>query len=323
MTPDSTKHRTRVALAAGTLAVILAGCGSSSTSTASLETVAGQTVAEQGGGVGFADRSTAGGATAAAAAATTVPGAGKVTAVADPTPVDRKVIVTVTLDLLVDDVGASGVKVATMVEGVGGYVFSQQTNLGERPSSSIVLKVPPAKVASLLGTLGSVGKVTAQTQQAEDVTAQFVDLESRITAARASVGRVREFLDRTTTVGELAGLEAELTRRQTELEQLLGQQRVLASQTDLATVTVTLSPAPVAAAAAGRPSVSRALHRGIDSVINVGGALAMVAAFALPWLPVLLVIGGVLVWRRRRNRIVVGDAPTPPAATPEREKIDA
>lgn len=322
MTPDSTKHRARVALAAGTLAVILAGCGSSSTSTASLDTVAGQTVAEQGGGVGFADRSTAGGATAAAAA-TTVPGAGKVTAVADPTTVDRKVIVTVTLDLLVDDVGASGVKVATMVEGVGGYVFSQQTNLGERPSSSIVLKVPPAKVASLLGTLGSVGKVTAQTQQAEDVTAQFVDLESRITAARASVGRVREFLDRTTTVGELAGLEAELTRRQTELEQLLGQQRVLASQTDLATVTVTLSPAPVAAAAAGRPSVSRALHRGIDSVVNVGGALAMVAAFALPWLPVLLVIGGVLVWRRRRNRIVVGDAPTPPAATPEREKIDA
>ena len=104
---------------------------------------------------------------------------------------------------------------------------------------------------------------------------------------------------------------------------MLGQQRVLASQTDLATVTVTLSPAPVAAAAAGRPSVSRALHRGIDSVVNVGGALAMVAAFALPWLPVLLVIGGVLVWRRRRNRIVVGDAPTPPAATPEREKIDA
>ena len=329
MTPNPTKHRARVALAAGTLAVVLAACGSSSKSS-SATVDSGRVVAEQGGGVGLADASTASGATpsgstapTAAGAATTVPAAGDPTALAaDPAPVDRKVIVTVTLDLLVDDVGASGVKVATMAEGVGGYVFSQQTNLGERPSSSIVLKVPPAKVGALLGTLGSVGKVTSQTQQAEDVTARYVDLESRITAARASVARVREFLDRTTNVGELAGLEAELTRRQTELEQLLGQQRVLASSSELATVTVTLTPVPPAAVGTGRPSASKALHKGVDSLVNVGGAIAVVAAFALPWLPVLLLIGGVLVWRRRARRARVG-APLPPAEAPEREKVDA
>jgi hypothetical protein len=226
--------------------------------------------------------------------------------------VDRKVIVTVTLDLLVGDVGASGVKVATMAEGVGGFVFSQQTNLGEHPSSSIVLKVPPDKVSSLVNTLGSVGKLVSQTQQAEDVTAQFVDLQSRITTAQASVVRMRGFLDKTTNVSELASLEGELTRRQTELEQLLGQQRVLASRTDLATVTVTLTPAP-AKAPSTSPSVSRALHAGARSVVEIGKAIAVVGAFLLPWLPTALALWLLAWWlNRRRRRRPVSVPPLPP-----------
>ena len=83
--------------------------------------------------------------------------------------------------------------------------------------------------------VAGLGTVVNQTQQAEDVTAQFVDLESRIATARDSVARVREFLGRTTNVNELAGLEAELTRRETELEQLVATQQGLAARAALAT----------------------------------------------------------------------------------------
>ena len=338
MAPNTiTHHRARVALATGLLALVLASCGSDTKSASSVATVAeadaGKAADEQGAGVGFAGDAArapaadaAGGATATTAAGSSA--SGSTTALVDDVPaVDRKVIVTVTLDVVVTDVGAAAVKAATLAEGTGGYVFSQQTNLGERPSSSIVLKVPPAKVGGLLTSLGGLGTVLSQTQQAEDVTAQFVDLESRITAARASVARVREFLDRTTNVGELAGLEGELTRRQTELEQLLGQQRVLASRTDLATVTLTLVP-EVGGKGGDDLSPASALRRGVDSIANVGRGIGIVAAFLLPWLPVVLVVAAaVAVGRRRRRRRVVAvvapPAPPAPPVEPEREKVDA
>lgn len=325
MAPNTiTRRRVRAVLASGLVALVLTSCGSDATSGSSATVVdAGRVVDEQGAGDGLSSE-------AAKAPAADASGGSTATSVAtltadDVLAVDRKVIVTVTLDVVVADVGAAAVKATTMAEGTGGYVFSQQTNLGERPSSSIVLKVPPAKVGGLLTTLGGLGTVLSQTQQAEDVTAQFVDLESRITAARASVARVREFLDRTTNVAELAGLEGELTRRQTELEQLLGQQRVLASRTDLATVTLTLVP-EVGGKGGEDLSPSSALRRGVDSIVNVGKGIGIVGAFLLPWLPVVLVVAAVVAVRRRRRRregaVVVAASPAPPVE-PERERVDA
>lgn len=249
-------------------------------------------------------------------------------------PLDRRVIVTVTLDVEVDDVGRAGVKVATMAEGVGGYVQSQQaTYAGDRPSSTLVVKVPPDKVSALLAAVAGLGTVTNQTQAAEDVTAQYIDLDSRIATARASVARVREFLGRTANVSELAGLEAELTRRETELEQLVAAQQGLAARSALATVTIGLVRLSTTAGATDSEPLTpaRALRAAFDTLGAIGTAVVIVVAFALPFTPFLLaLVGGALVVRRRRRRRgpvappTVGpmsSPPPPPAA--ERDRVDA
>lgn len=256
----------------------------------------------------------AGAATTAAPAGGSVPGVGGATPVPAP-PADRRVIVAVTLDLLVDDVATAGAKVGTMAETVGGYVASQQAALGgDHPSSTFVLKVPPDKVTALLTQVGLLGRVTNQTQQAEDVTAQFVDLDSRISSARASVERVRGFLARTANVTELAGLEAELTRRETELEQLVAAQQGLAARSAMATVTISLLRAPpvpvpttttVAPTTTTQPPLNarRALRGGTDVLKAIGEGLAITLAFLLPFVPVLAAVA-LVVWlvRRRSGR---------------------
>lgn len=229
-------------------------------------------------------------------------------------PADRKVIVTVSVDVEVADVGAASLKASTYIEGLGGYVANQQTNFGgpgRTPSSTIVMKVPPAKVSTLLQSLNGLGKLLTQTQQSEDVTATFVDVESRIVAARASVERVRLFMSQTTDVNQLAAVESELTRRETELEQLLGQQRMLSSQTELATVTLTLQPTPVEATPPAKAdddmTVGKALEQGTDALFGAGLVIAIVAAWLAPWLiPAAVVLAAWLIVRRRRRR---GHAP--------------
>ncbi|MGD9793923.1 MAG: DUF4349 domain-containing protein [Acidimicrobiia bacterium] len=238
-------------------------------------------------------------------------------------------IVTVTLDVEVADVGAASLKASTYLEGLGGYVANQQTNFGgpgRTPSSTIVMKVPPAKVSALLQNLNGLGTLLTQTQQSEDVTATFVDVESRISAARASVERVRLFMAQTTDVNQLAAVESELTRRETELEQLLGQQRMLSSQTEMATVTLTLQPTPTEAAAPTTAdddmTVGKALEQGTDALLGAGLAIAIVAAWLVPWLiPAAMLLGVWLIVRRRRRTPASVAAVEVPV--PHDEPIDA
>ena len=321
----TTRSRSLPVLAALVGAVTLAACGSEKTSSTSATTAA--FAGGRSGTGGFVGASTTAGASAttaaAAAAATTASGASKDSTSpgggggATPVPVppsDRKVVMVVTLDVQVPNVSAASVQVSSLAEGAGGYVASQQAALGaERPSSTLVLKVPPDKVTLVLQSIAGLGRVTNQTQQADDVTSQYFDLESRITTARASVERVRGFLSRTANVSELAGLETELTRRETELEQLVAAQQGLAARAALATITVALTLAPptttttVAATTTTQPELTarRALRNGTDVLANIGTGLAIVAAFLLPFLPLLL-IAAIVLWvlRRRSTRSV-------------------
>ena len=83
------------------------------------------------------------------------------------------------------------------------------------------MKVPPGGVERSSTASTTSAPCCSIDQSAQDVTDQLVDLDVRIANARQSVTNVRGFMDRDArTSTELVTLEAELTRRQTELEQL-------------------------------------------------------------------------------------------------------
>ena len=108
---------------------------------------------------------------------------------------------------------------------------------------------------------------------ADDVTAQVADVDARVRrrARRRSPGCARSWTKATSRSRDVVTLEAELSRRQADLESLQAQQRMLADQTAQATVTVRLvdeqrARASVAGAdrlprrpdaRAGRPSPAR------------------------------------------------------------------
>ena len=249
-----------------------------------------------------------------------------------PLPAGRKIIFVGGIRIEVDSVNDATTRIMELTKGVGGYIASQNTDLGENAVSTIVLKVPPSKVDVLLQSVGSVGKVLNRTQQSTDVTDQYVDLEARITTARASVERVRDLLDKTGSLTEVAHIEGELTRRQTELERLLGQQRVLESQVEDATLTVSLLPVPKQAEAAAPksdelPGVVKVLKDSVK-VLATAAYVVWIAIVALaPWALiaaiVLLPLRRVLRRRLARPADLLAPSPTGPAPSPEHERIDA
>jgi hypothetical protein len=188
----------------------------------------------------------------------------------------------------------------------GGFVANSQTQSGETdagaPSGSVTLQVPVQSFTAALQRARALGKTSELTTKATDVSAQYVDLQSRITALQASRQQYLTILAKATTVGDVLAVQEQLDSLQSQIEQLQGQLQLLSSQTSYSTLTVTVnegsppgSPSPLP-----ESGLIRAWHAsiggfvaGVEGVIRLAGPLL----FALLLLGVVLAAGRVL-WRR-------------------------
>jgi hypothetical protein len=217
---------------------------------------------------------------------------------------DRDIVYTASLALTVDDLAAATARVRSATIAAGGRLHDEQSRGGDGiASAALVLKVPPDRFDAVLDELASLGDVRSRSVKADDVTADVVDLEARIKSAQASVDRTRALLAQAKEIGEIVVVEAELAKRETTLEQLLGQQRVLQASVAMATITVDLTSRAAAAAEDddGLPGPLDALAAGGRSVVAVFSVLLLALAVALPWMPVAAVALAIAWYVRRRR----------------------
>jgi hypothetical protein len=229
------------------------------------------------------------------------------TAVVGPAQSGRDVVSTATATLHADDIVQAKARAAAIVEAAGGVVFAEQGQFGDDPSVTMTLKVPPDRFRATLQDLADVGIVDQLDIATEDVTEQVIDLDSRIASAETSVARVRGFLDRATNVVEISSLEAELLRRETDLERLRGQKRSLDERIDFATIVLTVRPASVVVVAepSDSPGFLDGLAAGWRALVAVGTVLLVVLGGLLPFVPVIAIAVAVVWWTRRRARAPV------------------
>lgn len=214
------------------------------------------------------------------------------------------IVSTGTLTLRSSDVAAARAQVQRIAEGYGGQVAQQVATVpqGRRLGHArLVLRIPAASFADAMVDLEHVGDLRDSRTSSTDVTSQVIDVGERVRSARASLARIRTLLGSTDKIGEVLQVESELTTREADLESLLGQQKHLADQTALSTITVTIDPT-------GRATVPESEHGFVAGFSGgwhaLGGAATValtVVGALLPWLPVVLVLAvpGWLLARRR------------------------
>ncbi len=269
-------------IAACALALVLAGCGGSGSSSDSAQMAPDMAAPE--------------------AAPESVTGSGTTV---DETP--REVIRNADISLRVNDVRAAVEQAGTIAEAAGGRVAGESLSAqGESYYGNLTLRVPADSLDAVLSELGALGDVQSVNVTAEDVTAQAVDLDARIAALETSIARLQQLLSQATTTKDIIDIESELTARQAELDSLNAQRAALSDAVALSTVYVSVTPL-TSEPEWTPPGFLAGLQTGWSAMLNFVAGLITVAGFALPFLLLLAVFAVpivviVLVIARRRRR---------------------
>jgi hypothetical protein len=156
--------------------------------------------------------------------------------------VDKRVIKTGEMNMRVNSIEIAIDQIKNIARTHGGdEVSSDFSKSTGRKQGYIIVKIPVEKYTETFEAIKDIAPlVTHESSRAQDVTAQFIDLESRIKNKKEHESRLRTFFDRAEDVDELIQIERELARVRTEIEQMEGQLNYLKDQTQFSTIHITL-----------------------------------------------------------------------------------
>ncbi|WP_162942817.1 DUF4349 domain-containing protein [Cryobacterium soli] len=270
------RRRPRLGLAAGVVlaAVLLAGCTTSSSGTSDAQSA----------------ESMDAGAVPGQPVAPGEPAAG------DAASTDRSVITTGSVSVTVEDPIGAAEDAVTIVEEAGGRVDSRTENPrteNQPASANLSLRIPAGDLDRTLDELRALGTVNYVSLNASDVTQQSQDLDARITALSTSVDRLLALMTQATSTTDLVAIEGELSTRQAELESMRSQRDYLSDQVEYSTVSLELYS--TGTVAPGAPdNFWTGIVAGWDTLVAALGGLLVGIGFALPWLAILAVFGGIV-----------------------------
>jgi len=162
--------------------------------------------------------------------------------------VERMVIKNGEIRLLVknSDVALDGL--TQMVGDVGGYIVSSQVWFQEYNGenykyATITVSVPADQFETSLRRLRNLAiRVLNESASGEDVTDQYVDLQSELTNLEATRDRIKTFLDQAQNVDEALRINQQLSEIEAQIEQVKGRMNYLSDRSSFSTIAVSIEP---------------------------------------------------------------------------------
>jgi len=223
----------------------------------------------------------------------------------------RDIIATGTLKLGLSRARLRGdvARLEALAASFGGYVSAADiVETGSRPGGTIVVKVPAGSFSSFISKAEKIARVRSLTTSDTDVTGEVVDLGAQLTALVDERSQLEVLLGRAGKVSDLLSVENEIENVQSQIQQIQGEQRTIATQVDYSALTVDLLVPKAPHVSSSPNGFGHALHEAVSSFVN--GVKALVAHLGdvvfgvLSFVVVALILFGlwrsIWPWVRRR-----------------------
>ena len=199
----------------------------------------------------------------------------------------------------------------------GGYVVSSKTwNNGDAKSATLTMGVPSDQFEAVQRQLRALAvKVESDTSSGQDVSDEYVDLQSRLTNLEATAARIREFLDKATKVSDALEVNQQLSDVEGQIEQIKGRMQYLKDRSAFSTMVVNFEPQrPTPAPEAWQPG--KTIEKAADSAGGllrnlVDAAIWLIVAYGPIVIPLAIVLALVVRTQRKRSKHGPGNATTP------------
>lgn len=225
-------------------------------------------------------------------------------------PQEQKLIRTLEMEAETEELDVLLTALDQRMAALGGYVENRSVNNGSGNKdyriAELTIRIPAEKLPEFAWQIRDSANVTCSRETAEDVTLQYVAVESRLKALRAEEGRLLELLAQAENMNDLLLIEQRLTDVRGELEQVTSQLRVYDNLVDYATIHLT-----VRQVREYTPTEEKTVWQRIGdgfgrSMRNLGTGLTEFAIFAITrfpyFIPALVIAAAVLISLKLRKK---------------------
>jgi hypothetical protein len=160
----------------------------------------------------------------------------------------RLVIRNADLAIVVKDPKASMAEITKLADKMGGFVVASNLyqsyygpNNTEVPEATITIRVPVEKLDEALSSIkAGVVDINYENVTGQDVTGEYVDLQSRLTAKQAAEKKLLQILDAAEKSEDVLAIYMQIQNVQTEIEILKGQIKYYEESASLSAISVRL-----------------------------------------------------------------------------------
>lgn len=187
-------------------------------------------------------------------------------------PAQQRIIIrTVDMQLTVSDVAAAVDQVAALAGRSGGWVVSSDRSA--QHGGHISIRVPAGSLDSAIQRLRELAlKVESEISTSQDVTDEYVDIQSRLKGLRATEDRLLEIMQQADDVEDALNVQLELSNLQTRIEQIEGRIKYLEQTSAYSLINIYLQASPLALP----------VNAGTDKTFAVGATARFRATFQPP-----------------------------------------
>lgn len=228
-----------------------------------------------------------------------------------PQEIERLVIKTGEVTVVVKDVRAVIKSISEFVEQKKGFVVNSQIyKSGLAPYGIITVRIPSKEFESGILEIKSLGEVQRESVNGNDVTEEYVDLDARLRNLLATEKQFLDILKKAEKITDILAVERELSQVRSNIEVLEGRMKYLKTSAEMSSLTVHLSTDPNVLPTIEDPNewkplaVLKAAVRGLISVgKNLANLLIYFVVFIPLWLLIVLIVwvARLLVRRARRG----------------------
>ena len=243
----------------------------------------------------------------------TAGGSGEAQAPSAQSTQNEKIIKTVELSVETKEYEAYLKSLTASVSAAGGYVETSSTDLGNSSYSNryatYTVRIPSANLEAFINAANEKGTVVSKTENQQNVTLEYVDLESRIEAYKTEKATLTDLLEKAASLENVLAIQERLSEVNYQIETYTSQLKVLENRVSYSTVTMRINE--VERVTEAKPTVwTRIKNRFlnnldilkegfIDLVVTVVGGLPVIIPLGIGIFLAIIIIKKII--RKRRG----------------------